>query len=30
MQRADVLAFCQAKPEDGGGGAILILLKVNA
>ena len=28
MQRADVLAFCQAKPEDGGGGAILILLKV--
>ena len=30
MQRADVLAFCQARPEDGGGGAILILLKVNA
>lgn len=30
MQRADVLAFCQAKPEAGGGGAILILLKVNA
>ena len=30
MQRADVLAFCQAKPEDGGGGAILTLLKVNA
>lgn len=30
MQRADVLAFCQAKPEDGGGGAILILLKANA
>lgn len=29
IQRADVLAFCQAKPEDGGGGAILILLKVN-
>lgn len=28
MQRADVLAFCQAKPEDGGGGAILILLKI--
>lgn len=27
MQRTDVLAFCQAKPEDGGGGAILILLK---
>ncbi|MDO9469542.1 MAG: Smr/MutS family protein [Nitrosomonas sp.] len=30
MQCADVLAFCQAKPEDGGGGAILVLLKVNA
>lgn len=30
MQCADVLAFCQAKPEDGGGGAILILLKVKA
>lgn len=29
MQHADVLAFCQAKPEDGGGGAILILLKVH-
>jgi DNA-nicking Smr family endonuclease len=29
MQRADVLAFCQAKSEDGGGGAILILLKAN-
>lgn len=29
MQRADVLAFCQAKPEDGGGGAILILLRDN-
>ncbi|WP_394807804.1 Smr/MutS family protein [Nitrosomonas sp.] len=29
MQRADVLAFCQAKLEDGGGGAILILLKVS-
>ncbi len=28
MQRSDVLAFCQAKPEDGGSGAILILLKV--
>ncbi|WP_295625542.1 Smr/MutS family protein [uncultured Nitrosomonas sp.] len=27
MQCSDVLAFCQAKPEDGGGGAILILLK---
>ncbi len=27
IQRTDVLAFCQAKPEDGGSGAILILLK---
>lgn len=27
MQRADVLAFRQAKPEHGGGGAILLLLK---
>jgi len=30
MQRGEVLAFCQAKPEDGGGGAILILLKASA
>lgn len=30
MQRADVLAFCQARAEDGGGGAILILLKAKA
>ena len=30
MQRPDVLAFCQAKPEDGGGGALLILLKTSA
>jgi DNA-nicking Smr family endonuclease len=27
-QRAEVLAFCQARPEDGGGGAVLVLLKV--
>ncbi len=27
MQRTDVLVFCQARPEEGGGGAILILLK---
>lgn len=27
MQHQNVLAFCQARPEDGGGGAILILLK---
>lgn len=30
IQCADVLAFCQAKPVDGGGGAILILLKNRA
>jgi len=30
LQRADVLAFCQARAEDGGGGAILILLKAKA
>lgn len=29
MQRTDVLAFCQARPGDGGGGAILILLRSN-
>ncbi len=27
VQREDVLAFCQAKPEDGGSGATLVLLK---
>lgn len=27
LQRDDVLAFCQARAEDGGGGAILVLLK---
>lgn len=26
-QRGEVLAFCQAKPEDGGSGAVLVLLK---
>lgn len=26
VQRADVLAFCQAPPNDGGGGAVLVLL----
>jgi len=26
-QYTAVLAFCQAKPEDGGGGAVLVLLK---
>ncbi len=27
VQRADVMAFCQAKPADGGGGAVVVLLK---
>jgi DNA-nicking Smr family endonuclease len=27
-QREDVLAFCQARPEDGGSGAVLVLLRV--
>ena len=27
IQRADVLAFCQARPIDGGGGALLVLLR---
>jgi DNA-nicking Smr family endonuclease len=26
-QRCEVLAFCQAKPEEGGSGALLVLLK---
>ena len=26
-QREDVLAFCQARPEDGGSGAVLVLIK---
>jgi DNA-nicking Smr family endonuclease len=26
-QRNDVLAFCQARPEDGGSGAVLVLLR---
>lgn len=29
-QRNDVLAFCQARPENGGNGAVLILLKTSA
>ena len=28
MQRAEVLAFCEAKPEEGGSGAVKVLLKV--
>lgn len=27
IQCADVLAFCQARPADGGGGALLVLLR---
>lgn len=27
MQREDVLAFCQARPADGGSGAVIVLLK---
>lgn len=27
MQRDDVLAFCQARPTDGGSGAAIVLLK---
>lgn len=26
-RRSEVLAFCQARPADGGGGALLVLLK---
>ncbi len=26
VQRRDVLAFCQARPNDGGGGAVVVLL----
>lgn len=29
-QRADVLAFCSARPEDGGTGAVYVLLRANA
>ncbi len=28
-QRNDVLAFCQARPENGGGGAVVVLLKTS-
>ncbi len=27
VQRSDVMAFCQAKPADGGSGAVVVLLK---
>ncbi|PKO84950.1 MAG: DNA mismatch repair protein MutS [Betaproteobacteria bacterium HGW-Betaproteobacteria-11] len=26
-QRQEVLAFCQARPQDGGGGAVIVLLR---
>jgi DNA-nicking Smr family endonuclease len=28
MQRDEILAFCQARPMDGGSGAVIVLLKV--
>ena len=28
MQRDDILAYCQARPVDGGSGALMVLLKV--
>ena len=27
VQRSDVIAFCQARPADGGSGAVIVLLK---
>jgi DNA-nicking Smr family endonuclease len=27
VQRGEVLAFCEARPADGGGGAVMVLLK---
>ena len=27
IQRDEILAFCQARPVDGGGGAVIVLLK---
>jgi DNA-nicking Smr family endonuclease len=29
-QRGEVLAFCEARPEDGGSGAVMVLLKPQA
>jgi len=26
-QRAEILAFCQARPADGGSGAVVVLLR---
>jgi DNA-nicking Smr family endonuclease len=28
-QREEVLAFCQARPNDGGSGALIVLLKAS-
>lgn len=30
VQRQEVLAFCQARPNDGGGGALIVLLRLPA
>jgi len=27
MQRSEILAYCQAKPHDGGEGALIVLLR---
>jgi len=27
MQRDEILAYCQAKPQDGGEGAVIVLLR---
>jgi DNA-nicking Smr family endonuclease len=27
MQRDEILAFCQARPTEGGSGAVVVLLK---
>ena len=29
VQRDEVLAFCQARPNDGGSGATIVLLRVD-
>jgi DNA-nicking Smr family endonuclease len=27
MQKNEILAYCQAKPQDGGEGAVIVLLR---
>ena len=27
MRRDEILAYCQARPTEGGGGAVVVLLK---